>query len=173
MNPGKAIAALGAPVDIDVSKVEPGQLLLAEWKKKPVWILHRKDWMLKTLSEPGLLKRLKDAASQANQQPAPAYVNGNYRALKPHMFIAVALCTHAQCIPDYRPAPHTVTQWWYGGFHCPCHGSMYDFSARVIEGSPAPLNMPVPPYYWVSDTVVRVGEGSPSGADKSWTPSIW
>lgn len=173
MNPGKAVAALGAPVDIDVSKIEPGQLILAEWKKKPVWILHREDWMLKTLSEPGLLRRLKDPESKADQQPAPGYVNGNFRAFKPHLFVAVALCTHAQCIPDYRPAPHTVTAWWYGGFHCPCHGSTYDFSARVFEGSPAPLNIPVPPYYWKSEAVVRVGESSPKGTDANWTPEIW
>ncbi|MDA3876722.1 MAG: ubiquinol-cytochrome c reductase iron-sulfur subunit [Halothiobacillus sp.] len=173
MNPGKAVAALGAPIDIDVSKVEPGQLIVAEWKKKPVWILHREDWMLKTLSKPGLLERLKDPASKYNQQPTPAFVNGNYRALKPNIFVAVALCTHAQCIPDYRATPHTVTSWWYGGFHCPCHGSTYDFSARVIEGSPAPLNIPIPPYYWKSGSVVRIGETSADGGHESWTPDIW
>jgi ubiquinol-cytochrome c reductase iron-sulfur subunit len=173
MNPGKAVEALGAPIDVDVSRMEPGQLLLVEWKKKPVWILKREDWMLKTLSEPSLLRRLKDPHSKQNQQPAQAYVNGNYRALRPDMFVAVALCTHMQCIPDYRPAPHTVTPWWPGGFHCACHGSMYDFSARVLEGSPAPLNIPIPPYYWKTATVVTIGEVNKSGTDKNWTPDIW
>lgn len=173
MNPGRAVAAEGAPVDVDVSKMEEGQLLLIEWKKKPVWILRRDKSALKTLSNPDLLGRLKDADSKEPQQPDKAFINGNFRALKPEYFIAVALCTHLQCIPDYRPDPHTVTPWWFGGFHCPCHGSMYDLSARVIEGSPAPLNMPIPPYYWVSDTVARVGESDKKGALQSWEPSIW
>ena len=173
MNPGKAVEALGAPIEVDVSRMEPGQLILAEWKKKPIWILKREPWMLKTLSEPSLLSRLKDPHSKQNQQPAPQFINGNYRALRPEYFIAVALCTHMQCIPAYRPAPHTVTPWWPGGFHCACHGSMYDFSARVVEGSPAPLNIPIPPYYWKSDTVARIGEVDVSGLDKDWSPDIW
>ncbi len=173
MNPGQAVAALGAPVDVDVSKIEPGQLIMAQWKKKPIWILRRKPWMLETLSKQGLLRRLKDPHSTAPQQPAKEFINGNYRALKPHLFVAVALCTHMQCVPDYRPAPHSVTSWWYGGFHCPCHGSTYDFSARVFEGSPAPLNIPIPPYYWKTDTVVRIGEQNAEGLHENWTPAIW
>lgn len=173
MTPGKEVAAMGAPVDVDVSKLEPGQLILVEWKKKPIWVLHRQPDMLKTLSDPGLLKRLKDPHSHAPQQPEAKYVNGNFRALNPKYFVAVALCTHLQCVPDYRPTPKTVTPWWYGGFHCPCHGSLYDLSARVIEGSPAPLNIPIPPYYWKSNTVVRVGEGNAHGLNENWSPSIW
>lgn len=173
MNPGKAVEALGAPIEVDVSRIEPGQLILAEWKKKPIWILRREPWMLKTLEEASLLQRLKDPHSTQNQQPTTQFVNGNYRALRPEYFIAVALCTHMQCIPGYRPAPHTVTTWWPGGFHCACHGSMYDFSARVIEGSPAPLNIPIPPYFWKSATVARIGEVDASGAKKNWSPDIW
>lgn len=173
MNPGKAVEALGAPIEVDVSRMEPGQLILAEWKKKPIWILKREPWMLKTLSQPSLLGRLKDPHSTQDQQPAPEFINGYYRALRPEIFIAVALCTHMQCIPAYRPAPHTVTPWWPGGFHCPCHGSMYDFSARVVEGSPAPLNIPIPPYYWKTNTVARIGEMNASGLKKDWTPEIW
>ncbi|MEJ2060874.1 MAG: ubiquinol-cytochrome c reductase iron-sulfur subunit [Gammaproteobacteria bacterium] len=173
MNPDKAVAAQGAPIDVDVSKIEPGQLLLVVWKKKPIWILHRKQWMLDTLSKPELLQRLRDPGSKQPQQPAGHYVNGNYRALKPHLFVAVALCTHMQCIPDYRPTPHSVTSWWYGGFHCACHGSIYDFSARVFEGSPAPLNIPIPPYYWKTDNVVRIGEGNADGLHEDWNPEIW
>lgn len=173
MNPGKAVAALGAPIEVDVSRMEPGQLIMAEWKKKPIWIVRREPWMLKTLSEPSLLRRLKDPHSEQAQQPAHKFINGNYRALRPEFFIAVALCTHMQCIPAFRPSPHTVTPWWPGGFHCPCHGSMYDFSARVVEGSPAPLNIPIPPYYWKSHAVARIGEMDSSGLDKDWTPVIW
>lgn len=173
MDPGRAVAAQGAPIDVDVSKLEPGQLMTAQWKKKPIWLLRRKKWMLETLSKDDLLRRLKDPDSHARQQPSDHYVNGNYRSLKPDVFVAVALCTHMQCIPDYRPAQHSVTPWWYGGFHCPCHGSTYDFSARVFEGSPAPLNIPIPPYYWKSDTVVRIGEGNAKGIHEDWTPDIW
>lgn len=173
MNPGKAVQAMGAPIDVDVSKLEPGQLILVEWKKKPVWILRRQDWMLKALSREPMLARLKDPQSKQDQQPSSAFIHGDYRALRPEYFIAVALCTHMQCIPAYRPSPHTVTTWWPGGFHCACHGSMYDFSARVFEGSPAPLNIPIPPYYWKSDSVVRIGEVDAQGKDKDWTPVIW
>lgn len=173
MNPGKAVAALGAPVDVDISKLEPGQLILVEWKKKPVWILRRVKSMLASLSEPDLLRRLKDPDSKADQQPSAKFVNGNYRALNPEYFIAVALCTHLQCIPDFRPRPHSVTSWWFGGFHCPCHGSMYDLSARVIEGSPAPLNIPIPPYYWKTKTVARIGESDAKGGEAAWGPAIW
>lgn len=173
MNPGKAVEALGAPIDVDISKLESGQLIMVEWKKKPVWVLMREKWMLKTLTEPSLVKRLKDPKSLENQQPTKAYANGYYRALRPDVFIAVALCTHMQCIPDYRPAPHTVTPWWPGGFHCACHGSMYDFSARVLEGSPAPLNIPIPPYYWMTKNKVRIGETDKAGTFKNWTPDIW
>jgi ubiquinol-cytochrome c reductase iron-sulfur subunit len=173
MNPGHAVAAEGAPVDVDVSKIEPGQLITVEWKKKPVWILSRQPWMLKALSRPALRQRLRDPDSKAAQQPAERYVNGNFRALKPDLFVAVALCTHMQCIPDYRPNRHSVTPWWLGGFHCPCHGSIYDLSGRVFEGSPAPLNIPIPPYYWKSDTVVRIGESDAAGRYEDWTPEIW
>lgn len=173
MNPGKAVAALGKPIDVDVSKLEPGQLIIVEWKKKPVWIVRREQSMLATLDEPELLKRLKDPDSRAPQQPSSKYVNGNYRAINPEYFISVALCTHLQCIPDYRPKKHSVTSWWLGGFHCPCHGSMYDLSARVIEGSPAPLNIPIPPYYWKSPMVARIGESGADGSNKNWEPEIW
>lgn len=173
MNPGEAVKAQGAPVDVDVSKIEPGQLIIVEWKKKPVWVLNRPQSMLDTLSKDSLLGRLKDPQSKTAQQPAAHYINGNFRALKPHIFVAVALCTHLQCVPDFRPTPHSVTSWWYGGFHCPCHGSTYDLSARVFEGSPAPVNIPIPPYYWKGDTVVRVGEGNAGGLHQDWTPEIW
>lgn len=173
MNPGKAVAAEGAPIDVDVSKLAPGQIITVEWKKKPVWVLHRDKKMLETLSQNGLLARLKDPQSKSPQQPAAHYINGNYRALKPEFLVAVALCTHMQCVPNYRPSPHTVTSWWYGGFHCPCHGSNYDLSARVFEGSPAPLNIPIPPYFWKETSVVRIGEGNAKGLHQNWTPSIW
>ncbi len=173
MNPGKEVAAMGAPVDVDVSKLEPGQLIILEWKKKPVWVVRRQPAMLATLADAALLQRLKDPDSRVPQQPSSRFVNHNYRALNPEYFIAVALCTHLQCIPDYRPQPNTVTPWWFGGFHCACHGSLYDLSARVFEGSPAPANIPIPPYFWKSPTVAHIGESDAGGSDQDWEPTMW
>lgn len=173
MNPGREVAAQGAPVDVDVSKIEPGQLITVQWKKKPVWVLNRPQSMLATLSESSLLQRLKDPHSQAPQQPGKNYINGNFRSLHPGILVVVALCTHMQCVPDFKPTPYSITSWWEGGFHCPCHGSTYDLAGRVFAGSPAPLNLPIPPYYWKSDKVVRIGESGENGNDENWRPQTW
>lgn len=170
MEADKAVAAEGAPVDVDISKLEPGQLITAQWRHRPIWILHRQKWMLDTL--PKNKPRLKDPTSQAAQQPDKNFINGDYRALRKDIFVAVAICTHLQCVPNYAPKPKSVNTWWPGGFHCPCHGSMYDFSARVFDGSPAPLNIPIPPYYWKKETLVRIGE-TKDGKYQNWVPSIW
>ncbi|OBS11011.1 ubiquinol-cytochrome c reductase iron-sulfur subunit [Acidihalobacter prosperus] len=170
MEPDKAVTAAGVPIDVDISKLEPGQLIIVEWRQRPIWILNRQQWMLDTLvkNKP----RLKDPESLEPQQPTKAYVNGVYRSLKKHVFVAVAICTHLQCSPNYAPKPKSVNSWWPGGFHCPCHGSMYDFSARVFDGSPAPLNIPIPPYFYKTDTLVRIGE-TEDGKYQNWVPAIW
>lgn len=170
MEPDKAVTAAGAPVEIDTSKLEPGQLLIVEWRQRPIWILHREQWMLDTL--PKNKSRLKDPDSLAPQQPAKAFINGDYRSLRKDVLVAVAICTHLQCSPNYAPKPKSVTNWWPGGFNCPCHGSKYDFSARVFDGSPAPLNIPIPPYFWKTDTLLRIGE-TEDGKHQNWVPAIW
>jgi ubiquinol-cytochrome c reductase iron-sulfur subunit len=170
MNPSAAVQAAGAPVDIDVSKVEPGQLVTLSWRDRPVWVLHRTSDQLSVL--PTLDPRLKDPSSKQPQQLP--YCQNPSRAIKPPYLVAVAICTHLGCVPLYRPqiAPQDLGPNWKGGFLCPCHGSRYDLAGRVFDGSPAPLNLPAPPYYYVKDNVVRIGE-SKGGGDRDWTPEVW
>jgi ubiquinol-cytochrome c reductase iron-sulfur subunit len=170
MNPSAATRAAGAPVEVDVSKLEPGQLITITWREKPVWVLRRTQEQLAIL--PTLNPELKDPDSEQPQQLA-RYRNG-YRSIEPEYLVVVAICTHLGCVPTYRPqiAPPDLGLSWEGGFFCQCHGSRYDLAGRVFNGSPARLNLPVPPYYYVSDTVLRIGaiEG---GKDKSWRPTAW
>lgn len=170
MLPSAAAQAAGAPVEVDFSKLEPGALMTVSWRSRPVWILNRTAAQLKVL--PSLDKRLKDPDSDQAQQLADC--KNVHRSLRPEFFVAVGICTHLGCIPTYRPqiAPPDLGPQWEGGFFCACHGSRYDLAGRVFDGSPAPLNLPVPPYYYLSDTVVRIGE-TQAGADQNWQPAIW
>ena len=170
MEPDAAAKAASVPVNVDVSKIEPGQLLTVLWRQRPVWILRRTDAQLKVL--PTLNSRCKDPDSKEPQQLAECA--NVYRSIKPHLFVGVAICTHLGCVPLYRPQihPDDLGPTWEGGFFCPCHGSRYDLSARVFHGSPAPLNLPVPPYYYISDTVIRIGE-TKGGKDQNWAPKTW
>ena len=170
MEPSAATLAAGGPVEIDISKLEHGQLLTVGWRSRPVWVLRRTKAQLKVLSAPN--PELKDPDSDEPQQ-LPQYRN-SYRSIKPEYFVAIGICTHLGCIPTYRPqiAPADLGPDWKGGFFCPCHGSRYDLSGRVMAGSPAPLNIPVPPYYYSSDTVVHVGELK-NGSEQNWAPTTW
>jgi len=170
MEPSAAAQAAGAPVEADISKLEKGQMMTVSWRSRPVWILNRSDAQLKVL--PTMTPQLKDPNSDAPQQ-LPQYKN-MYRSIKPEYLVVVGICTHLGCVPGYRPeiAPPDLGPSWKGGFLCPCHGSRYDLSARVINGSPAPLNMPIPPHFYVSDTVVRIGELK-NGTEQNWNPAIW
>ena len=170
MEPSEAALAAGSPITVDISKLEPGQLLTVSWRSRPVWVLRRTEAQLKTLAAPD--NELKDPNSDQAQQLAEC--RNPYRSIEPKYFVAVAICTHLGCIPTYRPqiAPADLGADWEGGFYCPCHGSRYDLSGRVMAGSPAPLNLPIPPYYYISDTELRVGELK-DGSEKNWTPSTW
>ena len=170
MEPSAAARAAGAPVDVDISKIEPGSLITVKWRSRPLWILNRTSEQLQEL--PKLEPRLKDPHSKQPQQ-IPSCRNG-YRSLKPQYFVCVAICTHLGCVPTYRPAiaPPDLGPHWEGGFFCPCHGSRYDLAGRVFEGSPAPLNLPVPPYFYVNETTLRVGELE-NGSDQNWHPETW
>jgi ubiquinol-cytochrome c reductase iron-sulfur subunit len=170
MEPSDRARAAGAPIQVDVSKLEPGQLITVQWRSRPIWVLHRTKDQLKVL--PSLDSECKDPKS-AEPQQLPVCQNG-YRSERPEHFVAVAICTHLGCIPTYRPtiAPQDLGPSWKGGFFCPCHGSRYDLAGRVFHGSPAPLNLPVPPYYYVSDTVLRIGETG-NGKDQNWHPQTW
>ncbi|WP_111497292.1 MULTISPECIES: ubiquinol-cytochrome c reductase iron-sulfur subunit [Marinobacter] len=155
-NPSAKAEAAGAPVSVNIAKLEPGQQVTVEWRGKPVWIVRRTDEMLESIEK--LNDRVKDPEStQASQQPS--YIESVYRSLKPDIAVLVGICTHLGCVPSYRPevAPADLGDDWLGGFFCPCHGSHYDLAGRVYSSQPAPLNLEVPPYRYDSDNTLTVG----------------
>jgi ubiquinol-cytochrome c reductase iron-sulfur subunit len=155
--PSEKAKAAGAPVEADISKLESGQMLSVKWRGKPVWIVYRTERNLKDL--PTLDPLLLDPDSMdAGQQPP--YCQNTTRSIKPKYLVAVGICTHLGCSPTYRPdiAPADLGPEWKGGFFCPCHGSRYDLAARVYSGMPAPKNMEIPPYQYLSDTLIQIGE---------------
>ncbi len=156
MSPSARAQAAGAPVEVDISKVELGQRITAEWRGKPVWVVHRTEENLKDL--PTLDDMLVDPTSEQPQQPD--YCKNEYRSIKPEYLVAIGICTHLGCSPTYRPdiAPADLGPEWKGGFFCPCHGSRFDLAARVFKGVPAPTNLVIPPHKYLSDTVLLVGD---------------
>lgn len=156
MQPSAKAMAAGAPVEVDISKMEEGQLLRVAWRGKPVWVLNRTNEVLKTLAT--LESQLADPASNESIQPESS--KNAVRSIKPEIFIAVGLCTHLGCSPTFRPeiAPHDLGDDWKGGFFCPCHGSKFDLAGRVYSSVPAPTNLDVPPYRYVTDTHIIIGE---------------
>ena len=150
--------AAGAPVKADVSKLEPGQMVVVEWRGKPVYVVNRTASQLEEL--PQLNGLLKDPDSLISQQPP--YIKGIDRSLQPNLLVVVGLCTHLGCAPKYRPevgaADLSVAGTeWQGGFFCPCHGSKFDMSGRVYAGVPASTNLVVPPYSFEGDDVLVIG----------------
>jgi ubiquinol-cytochrome c reductase iron-sulfur subunit len=160
--PSARAKALGAPIEIDVSKLEPGAMLKVEWRGKPVWVLRRTPDMLKQLDKatPFLL----DPASDGSVQPA--YAKNEARAAKPEFLVVLGVCTHLGCspLPKFAPADVTVSADWPGGFYCPCHGSKFDLAGRVFKGVPAPANLVVPPYSFLTDSRILVGSDSAQSA---------
>ncbi|MGR8929746.1 MAG: ubiquinol-cytochrome c reductase iron-sulfur subunit [Gammaproteobacteria bacterium] len=156
MQPSAKAMAAGAPVEVDLSKMEPGQLIRVAWRGKPVWILNRTPEVLETLGT--LDSKLADPMSNESNQPE--YAKNALRAIKPEIFVAVGLCTHLGCSPTFRPeiAPSDLGDDWKGGFFCPCHGSWFDLAGRVFRGVPAPTNLEIPPYRYVNDKLIIVGE---------------
>jgi ubiquinol-cytochrome c reductase iron-sulfur subunit len=157
MFPSERARAAGAPVEQDISKVEPGQQITLEWRGKVVWVINRTKPMLESL--PKLDPRLADPNSDVPQQPP--YCKNEHRSIKPEYLIAVGICTHLGCSPTYRPevAPGDLGPDWLGGFFCPCHQSKFDLAGRVYKGVPAPTNLVVPPHKYLSDTLIVVGVG--------------
>lgn len=152
----KTIAA-GAPVEVDISAIEPGQMATVEWRGKPVWIIRRTKQMLESLS--GHNSDLRDPDSLVDQQPP--FAQNEYRSLKPEYLILIGICTHLGCSPKYKPTLKELGPNWPGGFFCPCHGSTFDLSGRVFKNVPAPINLEVPPYYFTNDHTVIIGEEAP------------
>ncbi len=157
-NPSAKAKAAGAPVKADISKIEPGQMVVVEWRGKPVYVVNRTDAQLEML--PNMNERLKDPDSLASVQPA--YIEGVDRAIRPNLLVIVGLCTHLGCAPKFRPEVgaadlSTSGQQWEGGFFCPCHGSKFDLSGRVYSGVPASTNLEVPPHTFEGEKVLVIG----------------
>ena len=155
--PSERAKAAGASIEVDVSKIEAGQLTIAEWRGKPIFVLHRTPAQLKDL--PSLDSVLADPDSTVDQQPE--YCKNPTRAIKEKIWVAIGICTHLGCSPTYRPdvgAADLGGGSWKGGFFCPCHGSKFDLAGRVYAGVPAPTNLVIPPYKYLNDNVILVGE---------------
>lgn len=154
-NPSAKAEAAGAPVTVNISKIEPGQQVTVAWRGKPVWLVRRTEEMISDIKK--LNDTVKDPQSEAPQQPP--YVEGILRSLKPELAVLVGICTHLGCVPTYRPeiAPADLGADWLGGFFCPCHGSRYDLAGRVYKAQPAPLNLEVPPYRYDNDAILTIG----------------
>ncbi len=155
MLPSAKARAAGAPVEVDISKLEPGQRITAEWRGKPVWVVRRTPTQLKGLEENVGLVR--DPNSELPMQPD--YATNPHRSINPEYSVLVGICTHLGCSPTYRPevAAADMGAEWKGGFFCPCHGSKFDLAGRVFNGVPAPKNLEVPRHKFISDTVILVG----------------
>lgn len=161
--PSAKAKAIGAPVEVDIGKLEPGQQMTAKWRGQPVWIVRRSPTVVENLKNfaEGILR---DPASEESLQPA--YATNAWRSVKEEYLVMVGLCTHLGCAPSYVPEPGApgMGEGWVGGFFCPCHGSKFDLAGRVYSGVPAPTNMTVPPYRFASDTRVVIGEDDGSAS---------
>ena len=160
MFPSERAKAAGAPVEVDIAKLELGQKIDVEWRGKVVWIINRTDAMLESL--PKLDPKLADPNSNDSQQPP--YAKNEHRSIKDNVLVMVGICTHLGCSPTYRPdvAPADLGPDWLGGFFCPCHQSKFDLAGRVYRGVPAPTNLPVPPHRYMTDTRIIIGDDAKS-----------
>lgn len=161
--PSAKAQAAAAPVEVDLSKMEPGQLVIVEWRGKPVWIVKRTQSMLDKLE--GHKELLRDPKSIVPQQPD--YAQNKYRSIKPEYLILIGICTHLGCSPKYKPTLGELGPNWPGGFYCPCHGSKFDLSGRVFKGVPAPINLAVPPHHYIKNDVLIIGEDPNNSSNSS------
>lgn len=158
MLPSERAKAAGAPVEVDISKIEDGAMITVEWQGKPVWIIHRSKEMLDNLGKHD--DKLSDSDCSVPQQPS--YCTNPVRSIKPEYMVLVGICTHLGCSPSpkLKAGDDGMGSDWVGGFFCPCHGSKFDLAGRVLKGSPAPINLVVPKYKYLSDTRLLIGEDS-------------
>ena len=155
-NPSAKAKAAGAPVEINISKLEEGQQIVAEWRGKPVFVVRRSKPMLKSIAEQND-KVLDPSSDNTDQQPG--YAKNEYRSRTEEILVLIGLCTHLGCSPKYLPevTPMDFDAGWGGGYYCPCHGSKFDLAGRVYKGVPAPSNLEVPPYSFKGDDVLVIG----------------
>ncbi len=160
MLPSERAKAAGAPVEVDISKLTPGQMMIVEWRGKPVWVINRTKEMLESLKETD--GSVSDPQSEKPMQPD--YCKNETRSIKPEFMVVVGICTHLGCSPTEKfktgnTAESGVQDNWQGGFLCPCHGSTFDLAGRVFKNKPAPDNLVVPPYKYLSDNTIIIGVG--------------
>jgi ubiquinol-cytochrome c reductase iron-sulfur subunit len=157
LTPSERAKAAGAPVEVDISKLQPGQMMTVEWRGKPVWIINRSPEMLASLKKTDEL--VSDPGSEKQQQPE--YAKNETRSIKPAILVAVGICTHLGCSPSEKfktGSESGVTADWAGGFLCPCHGSTFDLAGRVYKNKPAPSNLEIPPHKYLADTKILIGD---------------
>jgi ubiquinol-cytochrome c reductase iron-sulfur subunit len=158
MLPSERAKAAGAPVEVDVGGLAPGEMRTVEWRGKPVWIVRRTPEMLESIRR----NDANVADPQSRKPMQPPYARNEFRSIKPDFLVVVGICTHLGCSPvdKFRPGPELFDANWQGGFYCPCHGSLFDLAGRVYRNKPAPDNLEVPPYKFLSDTRILIGEDS-------------
>jgi ubiquinol-cytochrome c reductase iron-sulfur subunit len=157
--PSERARAAGAPVEVDIGSLKPGEKLTVEWRGKPVWIVRRTSEQLASLKK--IDDQLADPHSQRTQYPIPDYAKNEYRSIKPEILVVVGICSHLGCSPSDRfqtGAQPSLPDDWPGGFLCPCHGSTFDMAGRVFKNKPAPDNLEVPPHRYLSDAKLLIGE---------------
>lgn len=157
--PSERARAAGAPVEVNISNLQPGEKMVVEWRGKPVWVMRRTPEQLASLEQ--IEGELADPNSDRNAYPTPDYAKNRHRSINPEFLVAVGICSHLGCSPidKLTPGPQpSLPNNWTGGFLCPCHGSTFDMAGRVFRNKPAPDNLEVPPHYYVSDTVILIGE---------------
>lgn len=152
--PSAQAKAAGAPLEVDISHLAPGDLMTVEWRGKPIWIVRRTQEMLTHLNDHN--SSLRDPNSLVDQQPV--FADNIYRSIKPEYLVLVGICTHLGCSPTFKPKLAELSPTWPGGFYCPCHGSTFDLSGRVFKDVPAPTNLVVPPYRFLGDNRIIIGE---------------
>jgi ubiquinol-cytochrome c reductase iron-sulfur subunit len=154
--PSERAKAAGAPVEVDIANLAPGEMKVIEWRGKPVWVVRRTKEMLDSLK--AVAVQLTDPGSKSSEQPE--YAQNEHRARKPEFMVMEGVCTHLGCSPQLKGAEAKAEMGgdWTGGFYCPCHGSKFDYAGRVFRGAPAPLNLPVPPHTYLSETTILIGD---------------
>ena len=158
MRPSERALAAGAPVEVDITGMAPGEMKRVEWRGKPVWVVRRTPEMLEAVKKYDA--KVADPASRRTAYPTPEYARNEYRSIKPEYLVVVGICTHLGCSPTDKfqvgPQP-SLPDDWAGGFFCPCHGSIFDLAGRVFSNMPAPDNLEVPPHTYLSDSKILVG----------------
>lgn len=156
MFPSERAKALGAPVEVDIGKLAPGEMMRVEWRGKPVWVLRRTKEMMESIEKSDQF--VTDPKLEVPQQPE--YAKNASRSIKPEVVVLEGVCTHLGCSPQFKPKETSADMGadWVGGFYCPCHGSKFDFAGRVYKGAPAPTNLKVPPHMYVADSTIVIGE---------------